>query len=232
MYGGPFVVELQESEAFNPEPRPAPLAPGLYDHYHRYGGAVSLAFATLAGLRTGSFGRVFEAVLLLNPRTAVVGLEAANLQAATRALRAGLTVVGTRPARQIILPERRPAPRPAAAGRRARSDRRGAGGAEPRLRRAYGDRRGGQRGSRLAVGRRLSDARPGAGRGGRVHRALGHRDRRRRPLYPGPAGGRPNAPGLVRDGAPGGLPAVAVPGNRRENAGLHRLAPPPPGRHP
>ena len=44
MYGGPFVVALQEAEPFTPEPRPAPLAPELYDHYHRYGGTVALAF--------------------------------------------------------------------------------------------------------------------------------------------------------------------------------------------
>jgi magnesium-transporting ATPase (P-type) len=105
MYGGPFVVELQEGEPFTPQPRPAPLAPGMYDHYHRYGGAATLAFAVLAAFRTGSLTRIFEALLLTNPRTAVVGLEAANLQAATRALRGGMTVVGTRPERQILLPK-------------------------------------------------------------------------------------------------------------------------------
>jgi cation transport ATPase len=50
-------------------------------------------------LLTRSLGRTFEALLLVNPRTAIIGMEAANLGAWARLLRAGATVVGTRPER-------------------------------------------------------------------------------------------------------------------------------------
>ena len=56
-------------------------------------------------LRTGSVLRGFESLLLLNPRAAVIGKEAANLGAAGRALRGGLTVVGTRMDRVVHLPD-------------------------------------------------------------------------------------------------------------------------------
>jgi hypothetical protein len=102
--GGPFVMELQGGEPFTPQPRPTPPAPTLYDRYHQVGGPLSLAFAALAAFRTLSPARTFETMLLLNPRTAVIGLEVANLAAASRLLRAGLTVVGSRPSRTIQLP--------------------------------------------------------------------------------------------------------------------------------
>jgi magnesium-transporting ATPase (P-type) len=103
--GGPFVLELQVGESFEPEPRPAPPAPTLYQRYLRLSGPFSLAFAALAAVRTLSPARTFEALLLLNPRTVVIGLEAANLGAAARALRGGLTVIGSRPERVIQLPD-------------------------------------------------------------------------------------------------------------------------------
>src|SRR5439155_1008197 len=40
-----------------------------------------------------------------NPRAAVIGADTANLSAAARALRAGVTVVGTRPDRPVRLPD-------------------------------------------------------------------------------------------------------------------------------
>jgi calcium-translocating P-type ATPase len=102
--GGPFVLELQGGPAFVPEPRPVPPRRTLYDQYLRLIGPISLAYAGVATLRTGSLARTFEGLLLLNPRTAVIGLEAANLGAAARALRGGATVVGTRPDRPVQLP--------------------------------------------------------------------------------------------------------------------------------
>src|SRR5262249_53414078 len=48
--------------------------------------------------------RTMESFLLLNPRTAVIGLEVANLGAHARVLRSGLTVVGSRPDRALHLP--------------------------------------------------------------------------------------------------------------------------------
>jgi calcium-translocating P-type ATPase len=103
--GGPFVLELREGEPFVPGPRPAPPRPTLCDTYHRVMAPLSVVYAAFAGLRTLSPLRAFEALLLLNPRTAVIALEAANLAAAARVLRAGLTVVGTRPERNVQLPD-------------------------------------------------------------------------------------------------------------------------------
>jgi cation transport ATPase len=56
-------------------------------------------------LLTRSFRQAFTALLLVNPRTAVIGAEAADLRASARALRGNVTVVGTRPERQVRLPD-------------------------------------------------------------------------------------------------------------------------------
>jgi calcium-translocating P-type ATPase len=103
--GGPFVLQLLGGKPFVPQPRPAPLAPHLYSRYIRILGPLSLGYAALTAVRTLSLARTFEALLLVNPRPAIIGMEAANLDAASRALRAGVTVVGTRPDRAIRLPD-------------------------------------------------------------------------------------------------------------------------------
>jgi cation-transporting ATPase I len=105
LFGGPFVLELQGGRAFAPQPRPAPLKPTLYTRYLRVLGSLSLAYAGLTALRTWSLGRTFEALLLVNPRPAIIGMEAANLDASARVLRAGVTVVGTRPQRHLRRPD-------------------------------------------------------------------------------------------------------------------------------
>jgi calcium-translocating P-type ATPase len=102
--GGPFVLELETGEPFEPGPRPPHPAHTPYHRYLRIIGPASLAYAGLTALGTLSLARAFEALLLLNPRTALIGLEAANLGAAARALRGGLTVLGTRPNRPLQLP--------------------------------------------------------------------------------------------------------------------------------
>jgi cation-transporting ATPase I len=101
LLGGPFVLELQSGEPVVHQPRPGPRAPTPYESYQRVAGPVALAVAAVQVLRTGSLLRGLEALLLLNPRPAVMGTEAAHLTAAGRALRAGLTVVGTRSDRPI-----------------------------------------------------------------------------------------------------------------------------------
>ncbi len=103
--GGPFVLALKGSKPFLPQPRPALLAPNRYTRYLRALGPVSLGYAALTALFTRSVARTFEALLLVNPRPAIIGLEAANLDAAARVLRGGVTVVGTRPDRDIRLPD-------------------------------------------------------------------------------------------------------------------------------
>src|SRR5205807_5447586 len=105
VFGGPFVLQLEGGQPFLPEPRPAPLTPSFYTRYLRAMGPLSLGYAALTALRTRSLVRTFEALLLVNPRTAIVGLEAANFQAAGRVLRAGVTVVGTRPKRVLRQPD-------------------------------------------------------------------------------------------------------------------------------
>jgi hypothetical protein len=102
--GGPFVLELQGGAPFDVGPRPS--QPGLtyYDHYHRWSSWLSFGYVAYTALRTWSPLRTFEALLLLNRRTAVAGEKIANLAAAARTLRAGVTVIGTRPERVVQLP--------------------------------------------------------------------------------------------------------------------------------
>ena len=104
VYGGPFVLELHAGDAYTPEERPAPVAKSLYDHYTRALGPISLAYAAFTGLTTRSFSRALTALLLVNPRPALIGLDGADLGASARVLRAGVTVVGTRPERTIRKP--------------------------------------------------------------------------------------------------------------------------------
>src|SRR5437764_10513826 len=104
LWGGPCVVELDGDHAFVPQPRPAPVAPSLYDRYQQILGPVALAYAALTAVVTRSPARTFAALLLVNPRTAIIGAEAAGIGAAARVLRAGVTVVGTRPQRPVRRP--------------------------------------------------------------------------------------------------------------------------------
>jgi cation-transporting ATPase I len=103
--GGPFVVQLEGGKPFMPRPRPAPPRPSFYSRYVRLLGPISLGYAAMMALLSRSLGRTFEALLLVNPRTAIIGMEAANLDAAARVLRAGVIVVGTRPERVVCLPD-------------------------------------------------------------------------------------------------------------------------------
>jgi calcium-translocating P-type ATPase len=107
LYGGPFVLHLQHEasfQAFTPQPRPAPVAPSLFERYHRIVGIFSLGYAAISGLLARSFTRFLTALLLVNPRTAAIGVDSADLGASARVLRAGVTVVGTRTNRALRLP--------------------------------------------------------------------------------------------------------------------------------
>lgn len=88
--GGPFTLQLQGGSPFLPQPRPVPLNPTLYSRYLYYLSSLSLGYAALTALLTRSVGRTFNALLLVNPRTAMIGMEAANLDAAARVLRGGI----------------------------------------------------------------------------------------------------------------------------------------------
>ena len=102
LFGGPFVVELQGGESFTPAP-PALRPPrprsttGICAHW----GPVSLGYAALTAVITRSPARTFASLLLVSPRTAMIGAESADLGASARVLRAGVIIVGTRPQRTI-----------------------------------------------------------------------------------------------------------------------------------
>lgn len=103
--GGPFVVELLGQEAFEPEPRPTPPKDTLYDRYIQFVGPLALVYTAIIGFMTRQPARIMEALLLVNPRTAVIGKETASMGAAARVLRSGVIVVGTRPHRHVRLPD-------------------------------------------------------------------------------------------------------------------------------
>jgi calcium-translocating P-type ATPase len=103
--GGPFVVQLEGEAPFTPEPRPVHPPPTLYHHYVRVLGPAALGYAALTAVVTRSLAQTFKALLLVNPRPAIIGMEAANLNAAARVLRSGVTVVGTRRERAIRRPD-------------------------------------------------------------------------------------------------------------------------------
>jgi cation-transporting ATPase I len=104
LYGGPFVVEYGAPEEFTPVPRPVPVAPTLYSRYTQLAMPVSLAYATVTGVLSRSLTRALEGLLLVSPRTAVIGMEAAEIGAAARVLRADVTNVSTRPHRAVHFP--------------------------------------------------------------------------------------------------------------------------------
>lgn len=105
LFGGPFSVRLLAGEAFNVANRPAPPHTTLYQHYMRAATMLSLGFAALTGIWTRSLARTIQALVVVSPRTAIIGMEAASLDASARVLRGGVTVVGTRPDRVIQRPD-------------------------------------------------------------------------------------------------------------------------------
>ncbi len=108
VYGGPFVLQLQSDksfQAFIPEPRPAPVAPSLLDNYLRALNPISFAYAAITAIFTRSWKQTLAALLLVNPRAAMIGQESADLSASARVIRSGVTVVGTRKDRTLHLPD-------------------------------------------------------------------------------------------------------------------------------
>ncbi|WP_236600325.1 HAD-IC family P-type ATPase [Ktedonobacter sp. SOSP1-85] len=108
LYGGPFALKLQGAasfDAFTPQPRPAPLTPTSYDRYQQIVGPCVLAFAGVTALLTRSLNQTLAALLLVNPRTASIGQDTADLAAYARLIRSGVTVVSTRKERMLRLPQ-------------------------------------------------------------------------------------------------------------------------------
>lgn len=108
LYGGPFVLQVQSDQTFQsfiPQARPAPPASSLYERYLQASGILSLGFAAITALFTRSFTQTLISLLLVNSRPAAIGLDSADLNAAARVLRAGVTVVGSRPHRPVRRPD-------------------------------------------------------------------------------------------------------------------------------
>lgn len=108
VYGGPFALKLQREasfEAFQPQARPAPPRTDLYEHYQRIQAPIGLGFAALTALFTRSASATLAALLLVNPRTAAIGVDNADLAASAWVLRTGVTIVGTRPERTLRRPD-------------------------------------------------------------------------------------------------------------------------------
>ncbi len=105
LHGGPVTVRLDTEKPFVPKPRSTPPTPTIYDRYLSSLPPVSLASAALAALLTRSPARALTALLLVNPRAALIGAEGADNGAAARILRQGVTVVGSRERRPIALPD-------------------------------------------------------------------------------------------------------------------------------
>ncbi len=102
---GPLVVELQTGSGWAPEPRPQPVRADALQRYVAVLGPASLGYALLYAVRHRSPAAAFTGLLLVNPRAAMLGTEAADTGASARVLRAGVTVVGTRPERPVRRPD-------------------------------------------------------------------------------------------------------------------------------
>ena len=105
LHGGPFTLELRAHESFIPESRPSPEQETMHSRYARAMIPLTLSYAAATALLTQSLSRTFVALLLVNPRTAEIGRQFADTRASARALRCGVTVVGTRPDRVVRRPE-------------------------------------------------------------------------------------------------------------------------------
>ena len=103
--GGPVRVRLQEVLPFVPRPRATPAVEGLWESYFGLLRPASFAYASLVAATSRSLISTLNALLLVNPRAALGGSEAANLAAASRVMRAGVVVVGSRPDREIQRPD-------------------------------------------------------------------------------------------------------------------------------
>jgi cation-transporting ATPase I len=102
---GPLVCELTGSRAWAPAPRQGESRPDLLERYLLAVAPAAALYAALYAFRRGSPAAALTGLLLVNPRAAVIGSEAADTGACARVLRAGVTVVGTRPERAIRRPD-------------------------------------------------------------------------------------------------------------------------------
>jgi calcium-translocating P-type ATPase len=102
---GPLVVELTGDRAWTPQPRPGEARPDPLQRYLTAVAPAAALYAVVHAVRRRSPAALMSGLLLVNPRAALIGGEAADTGASARVLRAGVTVVGTRPERQIRTPD-------------------------------------------------------------------------------------------------------------------------------
>ncbi len=104
LYGGPFVLKPHAGKPSLLGPRRIPPTDPEWERYAHALTPLSFAYAALTLLWTRSPTRAFAALLLVNPRVALLGGEAAEEGASARVLRAGATMVGTRAGRTLRRP--------------------------------------------------------------------------------------------------------------------------------
>ncbi|WP_156028335.1 HAD-IC family P-type ATPase [Candidatus Solirubrobacter pratensis] len=102
--GGPFVIEARAPDGFSAgETRPSP--PAAADVYAAVMGVAAIGAAAAVGFVTRSPGAALVTLQLLTARPSLHGRAAADHGAAARVVRAGVTVVGTRPERRLRRPD-------------------------------------------------------------------------------------------------------------------------------
>ncbi|MCW3047790.1 MAG: family hydrolase [Solirubrobacterales bacterium] len=107
IHGGPVTIELAGEDS-SPGGAPVPVparTPFVYDAYLRAMPVAAVVAAAGTGIATRSLGRALTALLIVNPRPALSGAEHADRGAAARILRAGVTIVGSRPERPVRRPD-------------------------------------------------------------------------------------------------------------------------------
>jgi cation transport ATPase len=105
VYGDNVTVELQPEQPFEPAASPPTRPRTLFDRYMDSVTYASLIYAAAAGLATRSPAGVLTGLLLVNPVPALAGRASADRSASARVVRAGVTVVGSRPGRVISRPD-------------------------------------------------------------------------------------------------------------------------------
>jgi cation transport ATPase len=96
LHGGSFAVAVEADPPFEPQVRETPGEGAFLTTYLEAVPWLALAYSALTWGVTRSLGRAFIAFVVVNPRAALATVEASDLGASARVLRAGVTVVGAR----------------------------------------------------------------------------------------------------------------------------------------
>ena len=105
VYGGPVTIELRGEERFEATRRRPTARGSPFERYMRRVPYAALLYGVATLVATRSPPRTLTALLLVNPVPALAGRESADRGAFARVIRAGVTVVGSRPGRAISRPD-------------------------------------------------------------------------------------------------------------------------------